>query len=206
MASSSVPPRPPSRRTLLIGGIAAGVVLLVALVIVGSIIAVRKSQDAIIEVVFAPVLATSAPTSTNGSPVPTTKPHTSIYDSQADAHQDISNALALAKTDEKLVLIDFGADWCPDCVVLSRLLDSDSVKPYLDEHYVVVRVDVGQWDRNLDISKAYDDPIKQGIPAVVVLDPSGAVVTSTGGGELANARSSSEDDILSLLEQWAELQ
>jgi protein disulfide-isomerase len=66
-----------------------------------------------------------------------------------------------------------------------------------------VRVNVGQWDTNLDIAKQYGDPIAKGIPAVVILRPDQQIVASTGGGELANARTASKQDILGLLQQWA---
>lgn len=134
---------------------------------------------------------------------PATASGVMIYNPAANAQQDIDEALAAAKADGKLVLLDFGADWCPDCVVLARHMDSAAVKPYLDAHYVVVRVNVGQWDANLDIAKHYGDPIKKGIPAVVVVDNANTIIASTGGGELANARTSTSRDILALLEQWA---
>jgi thiol:disulfide interchange protein len=188
---------------LIIGGTLGCAVALVAILAVGGFLLLRMSQDAVVSMVFAPAMATSAPGAAR-TPAPTAVPRAQLYNPRADARQEIVNALALAEADEKLVLIDFGADWCADCVVLSRLLDDSTVKPYLDAHYVVVRVDVGQWDNNLDISKEYGDPIARGIPAVVVLRPDAEVVASTGGGELANARTASEDDILTLLQQWAE--
>lgn len=126
-----------------------------------------------------------------------------IYNPAANAQVEIRQARATAKAEGKLVLIDFGADWCPDCVVLARHMESTTVKPFLEAHYVVVRVNVGKWDANLDISKQYGEPIKQGIPAVVVVDSSDTVIASTGGGELANARTSTSEDILALLKQWA---
>ena len=58
----------------------------------------------------------------------------------------------------------------------------------IDRRYVVVKVDVGNWNRNLDIVKAWGDPIAKGIPGVVVFDPHGAVLYSTKAGEVANAR------------------
>lgn len=146
-----------------------------------------------------------APVSSASRQAPEAASNTAIYDAQADAKQDIARALASAKAEQKLVLIDFGADWCPDCVVLARIFESAQVKPYLDQHYVVVRVNVGEWDANLDVSQQYGDPIKKGIPAVVVLSPDGRTVASTGGGELANARTATRQEILGMLQQWAEL-
>ncbi len=41
------------------------------------------------------------------------------YNEKADPHQDIAGAFATAKQDGKYVLLDFGANWCLDCRVLS---------------------------------------------------------------------------------------
>ena len=102
------------------------------------------------------------------------------YDEQADPAQDIAAALQQAKADDKRVLLDFGANWCPDCLVLAQHFENAQVKPFLDEHFVVVKIDVGQWDKNLEIAQQYGNPIERGIPAVVVLDADGAQLASTG--------------------------
>ena len=128
------------------------------------------------------------------------------YDEQADPAQDIAAALKQAKADNKRVLLDFGANWCPDCLVLSRHFDNTQVKPFLDEHFVVVKIDVGKWDKNLDIAEEYGNPIKLGIPAVVVLDADGTQLASTADGSLATASTTQAQDILAYLKQWAEIQ
>lgn len=185
----NLPPHPPSKPGgtpkwvfWLIGSIVALTLLCGGAVLVGGALLLRSASQQ------ASLAASSAP----------------IYDVDADAKQDIAHALAIAKAEQKLVLIDFGADWCPDCVVLSRIFESKEVKPYLDEHYVVVRVNVGQWDANLDVSSQYGDPIKKGIPAVVVLSPEGRQLATTGDGSLANARSATRQEILNVLTQWVE--
>jgi thiol:disulfide interchange protein len=166
----------------LIGGIFALAVLCGGSVLVGGVLLMRTASQ-------------QSGLAAGGAP---------IYDVSADAKRDIALALATAKAEQKLVLIDFGADWCPDCVVLSRIFESKEVKPYLDEHYVVVRVNVGQWDANLDVSRQYGDPIKKGIPAVVVLTPEGRQVATTGDGSLANAQTATRQEILDVLTQWVE--
>jgi thioredoxin 1 len=126
-----------------------------------------------------------------------------LYDPTADAHADIDAAVAAAKADGKRVLVDFGADWCPDCHVLATYLEGPAGAALVDASFHVVKVDVGTFDRNLDVSKTLGDPIVNGIPAVVILDGTGAVVGSTGDGGLANARSMSEADVLAVLKRWA---
>jgi protein disulfide-isomerase len=124
------------------------------------------------------------------------------YNETAIAQEDIERALANAQADGRLVLLDFGANWCPDCVVLSTLLEDPSVQPYLQDNFHVVKIDVGEWDKNLDISQHYGSPIDNGIPAVVVLAPNGDVIATTKDGALANARTATARDILGYLEMW----
>lgn len=126
-----------------------------------------------------------------------------IYDPNANPKQDIKRALAKAKTSKKRVLIDFGADWCKDCVVLAQLFEEPEIKTLLDKYFVVVRIDVGQWDKNLDISSQYGNPIESGIPAVVVVDANEKLIASTRQGELANARTASKETILEFLKKWS---
>jgi len=134
---------------------------------------------------------------TNRSPLP--RP----FDEKADARKDIAAALAKAKADRKHVLLDFGANWCPDCLVLAKLLEDKSVKPFLEANFHLVKVNIGSRDMNLDIAQEYGNPIEKGIPAVVVLEPQGRILTTTKGGELANARTATPEEILAHLKQWA---
>src|SRR2546428_330591 len=110
------------------------------------------------------------------------------YDRRADAHKDIQAALTEAQADGKLVLLDFGANWCLDCIVLSHLYEDETVHPFLDANFHVVNIDVGNWDKNLDVSQRYGSPIDGGIPALVILAGSGEMVASTKNGALAAAR------------------
>ncbi len=128
-----------------------------------------------------------------------------IYDPNANARQAIDSALALARSDHKLVLIDLGADWCLDCVVLDRLFAQPEVQAYLRDHYHLLHVDVGRFDRNLDINRKYGDPIRGGVPAAVVLAPSGQLLVSTGDGALESARRMTAGEVLHLLQGWVAL-
>jgi len=67
------------------------------------------------------------------------------------------------------------------------------------DRFVVIKIDVGNFDKNLDIAKRYGNPIGKGIPAVVVLSASNALLYSTKAGELANARRLGETGIYDFL-------
>ena len=126
------------------------------------------------------------------------------YDTGHDPAADIEAALATARADRRNVLIDFGADWCPDCRVLAKLGTSSQVAPVLDKDYHVVSVDIGQFDKHLDVARRYHlDLGHSGIPALVVLDPRGTVREVTNDGSFANARTMSAAQVAGFLTKWA---
>lgn len=125
------------------------------------------------------------------------------YDEEANPKEEIQAALAAARGDGKRVLLDFGANWCPDCWALERIFAEEPVRAVLESGYHVVRIDIGRRDRNLEIVSQYGDPIRGGIPAVVILDSAGGVLATTAEGELANARSMASTEVLALLKRWA---
>ena len=112
------------------------------------------------------------------------------YDESADPQRDLQTALAKARKENKRVLVVFGANWCPDCRALDHEFHAGGKTDALvAERYEVVKVDVGRFDKNLDFAKLYGEPIKKGIPSVVVVTPANEVVYQTKAGELADARS-----------------
>jgi thioredoxin 1 len=110
------------------------------------------------------------------------------FDESADARSDIQAALSRATAQNKDVLLEFGANWCADCRVLAATMADAPLSERIAARYVVVRIDVGYWDKNLDVVKAWGNPIAKGIPSIVVVDPNGSVLYTTKAGELAKAR------------------
>ena len=120
---------------------------------------------------------------------------TGPYDEAADAKAQVSAALAEAGPAKRPVLVVFGANWCPDCKVLDLAFKRGPSAPLIDKHFKVVKVDVGRFDKNVDVAQAYGVPLNKGIPAVVVLSPQGQVLYATQAGELADARSMGDQGI-----------
>ena len=115
-----------------------------------------------------------------------------VYDESADAQAQVSQALAKAKADNKQVMIVFGANWCGDCKMLDGEFKKPALKALLDANYVVVKVDVNRFNKNLDVVKPYGEVIKKGIPSIVIATPANQLVYATNGGELADARKMGE--------------
>jgi thioredoxin 1 len=143
----------------------------------------------------APALAQSAAAATAPAPAAS-----GPYSEQADARADINQALQKAAAEKKQVLVVFGANWCKDCLALNgQMNDSPALASHVKQRYVVAKVDVGRFNKNLDIAQQMGNPIKKGIPAVAVLQPDGSLQKATTGGELADARSMGSDAVIKVL-------
>ena len=125
-----------------------------------------------------------------------------LYPPNADAHADVQRALDKAARKHKNVLIIFGANWCYDCHVLERQLQSPQVAPTVAANYELVKVDVGRGGKNRDLLNQYEVSIQHGIPALAVLDSEGKILFSQQHSEFTNARRMSPDDILEFLNKW----
>jgi protein disulfide-isomerase len=113
---------------------------------------------------------------------------TGPYDEAADAKADIGAVLTEAGQSKLPVLVVFGANWCGDCKMLDVAFKTGAAAPLITKNFHVVKVNVGKFDRNVDIAELYGVPLKKGIPAVVVLSAQGKPLYATRGGELADAR------------------
>jgi thioredoxin 1 len=120
------------------------------------------------------------------------------YDETANAAADLQRALAAAQANRSDVLVVFGANWCPDCRELDKALNGSS-HALIAGRFQVVKVDVGRFDKNLDVANQYGNPIRMGIPAVVVLTADNRILYSSKAGELANARRMGEQGIYDFL-------
>lgn len=122
------------------------------------------------------------------------------YDEKADGPSDVRNALLTARSSDKNVLLVFGANWCPDCRELDKALRGKSAQQ-IDEKFVVVKIDVGHFDKNIALAKSYGNPIRKGIPAAVILTADNKILYSTKAGELADARRMGEQGIYDFFSQ-----
>jgi len=129
------------------------------------------------------------------------------YRANANPREEIQAAVRQAQENEQHILLVFGANWCPWCRALHQLMEKNrEVHSYLNQYYQVVLVDVGRRDRNMDLDSLYGHPTKLGLPALVVLDEDGELLTlqETGKFEIQSDEVKGHDPgkFLSFLDQW----
>lgn len=137
------------------------------------------------------------------SQLPTPLPYP--YDENANADRQVDAALAEARAQHKLAFIDLGGNWCGDCRVLASLMQLPEIKAFVHAHYVAVEVDVGRFNKNLQIPARWGITQRlEGVPAVLIVDPSSNTLVDKGHiAALADARHMTPQSIGDWIAQWA---
>ena len=143
---------------------------------------------------FAVLLALSAGTANSAD--------RDIYPDPSQARADLTAALKTASATHRRVLIDFGGNWCGDCQVLDLYMHDSKNQPLVEANFVVVHVNVGHIDANLDLAEKYGVPLHKGVPALAVLSDHGALLYSQKNGEFEAMRHMESSALTDFLVQW----
>jgi thioredoxin 1 len=134
---------------------------------------------------------------------PATEPgRAQIYPDGAQAKQDLAAALSRARKEHKRVLLDFGGNWCGDCQVLEIYFHDSNNRALLEQNFVLVPVNIGRYDENLDIATHYGVPVEKGVPALAVLSEDGRLLYSQRNGEFEAMRRMDSASVTQFLMQW----
>jgi thioredoxin-related protein len=125
-----------------------------------------------------------------------------LYPADADAQKEIAESVASAAKSHKRVLLIFGGNWCYDCHVLDEAFHTPEIAPTLNHNFIVAHIDIGEYNKNLDLAKKYEVPLERGVPAAAVLDSDGKLLFSQKNQEFEKARSLAPEDILAFLNKW----
>lgn len=125
-----------------------------------------------------------------------------IYPSPAQAKSDLAAALKTAAATHKRILLDFGGNWCGDCQVLDIYFHNPQNLPILEANYVLVHVNIGHMDENLDIAERYSVPLNKGVPALAVLTDKGKLIYSQQTGQFEAMRRMQSSSVTDFLVQW----
>lgn len=133
-------------------------------------------------------------------PIVTMRP----YDEKADANAQVDRAFSKAKKSGKRVLIDLGGNWCPDCIVLANFLHLPEMRRFMDAHYEVAMVDVGRFDRNLQVPARFGFKTRlKGVPTLLIATPDGKLVNREDVFATTSASSMTPQSLADYLAKYA---
>lgn len=128
----------------------------------------------------------------------------SVYNPEADAKKDIENAVQLAKSNNKHVLIQLGGNWCSWCKLFHDLTTTDEeIKIFLNDNFVVYHLNYSKENKNLDVLASLDYPQRFGFPVFVILDGNGKRIHTQSSGYLEEGKGHNKKLVLEFLQNWA---
>jgi len=133
-------------------------------------------------------------------PTPLPKP----YDEAADADAQVATARARALATHRRLLIDLGGNWCGDCRILAAFMRQPEIAAFVERHYVVVAVDVGHMNRNLQIPAHWGISKVTGVPSILIVDRNDHLVDAGHTAALSDARSMTPQALADWLARWTE--
>ena len=125
-----------------------------------------------------------------------------IYPDPGKAKTDLAAALQTAAANHRRIIVDFGGNWCTDCHVLDGYFHDTANKPLLEADFLLVHINIGRLDQNLDLAKRYEIPLKKGVPALAVLDSDGKLLYSQRTGEFEAMRHMQSSAVTDFLAEW----
>jgi thioredoxin 1 len=125
-----------------------------------------------------------------------------IYPAPDQAKAELTAALAAAAANHKRVIVDFGGNWCTDCHVLDRYFHDSANAPILQANFILVHINIGRMDENLDIAERYQIPLRKGVPALAVLGEKGELLYSQRTGEFEAMRGMQSSAVTDFLVRW----
>jgi len=121
----------------------------------------------------------------------------------ANANADVDAAFARARRDGKRVMIDLGGNWCADCRILAGLMELPEMRAFLASHYELISVDVGRFDKNLQIPARFGITTRlEGVPAILIATPDGRLVNAGRVSAIEDARHMTPQALADWLAQW----
>jgi len=125
-----------------------------------------------------------------------------IYPDADQARPDLAQALRTAAASHKRVIVDFGGNWCGDCIVLDSYFHDAKNLPLLQSNFVLVHVNIGHMDANVDLAHQFNVPLERGVPALAVLSDKGKLLFSQRNGEFEKMRRMESSSVTEFLVQW----
>ena len=117
------------------------------------------------------------------------------YNGEIYSESDIERFLDSSINKSKQPIIIFGGNWCPDCRILEGTLQLPTIKKYMIEHYEIMHVDVGRYDKNMNLISYFKIPKEEGVPRVLVFDTNKNILNMESTKEWTTARDRKQQEI-----------
>jgi len=133
-----------------------------------------------------------------------TDPDGRLFQPSVDPLADVQQALGRAEDGDRLALVVLGANWCHDSRALAARLHRPPLAELIQQHYELVFVDVGFYEKGRKVLQQFDVAHFYATPTVLIIDPSNrALVNDEDRHIWSNAYSIDMSSSVRYFEKWA---
>lgn len=126
-----------------------------------------------------------------------------IYNPEANAEKDLSEAIDRAQHEDKHVMVQIGGNWCPWCIKMHHFFnENQQVDSLINADYVFLRINYSKENKNLDVLQKLGYPQRFGFPVIVILDGNGKRLHTQDTGFLEEDEGYSEKKVQTFLKSW----
>lgn len=130
-----------------------------------------------------------------------------VYDEKIDPTQQVNDAIAQAKRENKHVILQLGGNWCIWCLRFADFITKDEeIASFIAENYVYAHVNYprSKVDREAftPLMKRLGNPQRFGFPVLIVLDGEGNRLHIQDSSFLEKGMGYNRDYVLRFLKAW----
>lgn len=122
------------------------------------------------------------------------------YTSDVDVRMAVDAGKARAAESGKMLMVTFGANWCPDCLTLQKNLRDPETHAYAERNFEMVNIDVGDSVKSARVERDLGMTVNT-IPLAMFYSSDGKPICDTQRGELKPSRHYSSREILGFLRE-----
>lgn len=134
-----------------------------------------------------------------------------VYDETANPMEQIDQALAQARQENKYVICQVGGNWCPWCLRFADFITRDTtINEVVHNNFVYIHVNydprqstgLGETSPTMLMMQRLGNPARFGFPVFVVLNEQGKVIHTQDSSFLEEGKGYSQEKTLRFFNAW----
>ena len=126
------------------------------------------------------------------------------YNGEEYSAEQINNFLDETLQQSKQPILIFGGNWCPDCRILDGTLQLPTIKKFMNKNYNIMHIDIGRYDKNMELISYFGIPKEKGVPRVLVFDKNKIVINKKSTKEWTTARDRRKQEVFDYFQSLAQ--
>ena len=134
-----------------------------------------------------------------------------VYNEDINPIEQINQAVAKAKSEDKFVICQVGGNWCPWCLRFADFITNDTtISHVIDQNFVYIHVNYNPRKSGTAEKEALaktmlqrlNNPARFGFPVFVVLDDDGRVIHIQDSSFLEQGQGYDQEKVLRFFKNW----